>query len=381
MKFIRRLAPLLVLMTAVPLAVAQIVPSLPVTLQNNTLADANQVMANFNAIVNAVNASAAKNGVNSDITALTALSTPITPVQGGSTSYYGGTSTGTANAQVAASMTPAGFALAANTKVVFIAGFTNTGAMTLNAGATGIKNVYRTVPIPAGLAALGGGEVVAGMMVEALYDGTQYQLLNSALPIMPGQSLVYRGTSAPIGFGFEDGSAVSRTTNAALFAVISTVYGVGDGATTFNLPDSRGRMDAGRDDQGGSAANRLTNAGSGCTGTALGFGCGAQNQTLVTGNLPAYTPAGTIGAHGHFIANIDVANTAVPTLTNSNTLEISNVNASTSTNYSLAGSATAATLGPTSPTTTVFTGTAQGGVSTPMQIVNPAIVANKIIRF
>ena len=51
-----------------------IITSLPVNLQNNTVADATQVMSDFNTIVNSVNANAAHNGVNSDITALTSLS-------------------------------------------------------------------------------------------------------------------------------------------------------------------------------------------------------------------------------------------------------------------------------------------------------------------
>lgn len=44
---------------------------------------------------------------------------------------------------------------------------------------------------------------------------------------------------------------------AALFAIIGTSYGTGDGSTTFNLPDMRGRMPSGKDDMGGTAANRL----------------------------------------------------------------------------------------------------------------------------
>lgn len=60
-----------------------IITSLPVILQNGTTADASQVMANFNAIVNAVNANAAAAGVNSDITNLTALTVALTVNQGG----------------------------------------------------------------------------------------------------------------------------------------------------------------------------------------------------------------------------------------------------------------------------------------------------------
>ncbi len=49
-------------------------------------------------------------------------------------------------------------------------------------------------------------------------------------------------TSAPNGYLLADGSAVSRTTYSALFAVIGTTYGAGNGSTTFNLPDTRGRV-------------------------------------------------------------------------------------------------------------------------------------------
>lgn len=57
----------------------------------------------------------------------------------------------------------------------------------------------------------------------------------------PGSIIAYSTTTAPTGWLLADGSAVSRTTYANLYAVIGTSYGVGDGSTTFNLPDLRGR--------------------------------------------------------------------------------------------------------------------------------------------
>lgn len=60
-----------------------IVPSLPVTLQNGTTADATQVMANFNAIVSAVNANSANSGINTNITQLQGLTVPVAVNQGG----------------------------------------------------------------------------------------------------------------------------------------------------------------------------------------------------------------------------------------------------------------------------------------------------------
>ena len=60
-----------------------IIPALPYTLTNGTVADANQVMADFNGIVNGTNSNGAHNGANSDITSLTGLTTPLTAAQGG----------------------------------------------------------------------------------------------------------------------------------------------------------------------------------------------------------------------------------------------------------------------------------------------------------
>ena len=103
----------------------------------------------------------------------------------------------------------------------------------------------------------------------------------------------YAGSTSPTGYLLCYGQAVSRTTFADLFAILSTTYGIGDGSTTFNIPDLRGRGVFGRDDMGGSAANRITNAGSGITGTGLGNSGGTQNKTLTTTELPAHTHTGT----------------------------------------------------------------------------------------
>jgi microcystin-dependent protein len=60
-------------------------------------------------------------------------------------------------------------------------------------------------------------------------------------PAMPtGVIFPFAGSSAPSGFVLCDGSAISRSTYAALYAIISTVFGAGNGSTTFNVPDLRG---------------------------------------------------------------------------------------------------------------------------------------------
>ena len=90
-------------------------------------------------------------------------------------------------------------------------------------------------------------------------------LLNAAGTIDPsfggapaGVVLPFAGAAAPAGWLLCGGQEVSRTTYAALYAAIGTTYGAGDGSTTFNLPDCRERILAGKGDMGGaSASNRL----------------------------------------------------------------------------------------------------------------------------
>ena len=92
------------------------------------------------------------------------------------------------------------------------------------------------------------------------------------------------------------GQAVSRTTYAALFAVISTTFGVGDGSTTFNLPDMRGRVPVGQDDMGGTAANRITAA------NAIGVSGGASTHTLSISEIPSHSHSHSHGSHFHKFA-------------------------------------------------------------------------------
>ncbi len=123
-----------------------------------------------------------------------------------------------------------------------------------------------------------------------------------------GVVLPFAGSTAPTGWLLCFGQTVSRTTFASLFAALGTTYGAGNGTTTFALPDLRGRVAAGEDDMGGTAASRLTTAGSGVNGLVLGATGGAQTHTLTTAQLPAHAHSyigganaagsGTVGAAG-----------------------------------------------------------------------------------
>lgn len=107
--------------------------------------------------------------------------------------------------------------------------------------------------------------------------------------------------SVPAGYLICGGQAVSRTTYAALFAVIGTAYGVGDGATTFNVPDKRGRVSIGKDDMNGVAANRITAGVSGISGVTLGAAGGAQALQSHSHTIsdPGHTHAVTDPGHVH----------------------------------------------------------------------------------
>lgn len=113
-----------------------------------------------------------------------------------------------------------------------------------------------------------------------------------ASTIPTGSGMDYWGSTAPDGWLFAYGQAVSRTTYAPLFTAIGTVFGGGDGSTTFNLPDKRGRASFGKDDMGGTSADRLTAQSGGINGDVLGAVGGAETHTLTTAELAIHSHTG-----------------------------------------------------------------------------------------
>lgn len=82
------------------------------------------------------------------------------------------------------------------------------------------------------------------------YNGSSWELVSGEIagdtfPI--GAMIPFGSTTAPTNWLVCDGSAVSRTTYSELFAIIGTSYGAGDGSTTFNLPNKKGRTSVGYD--------------------------------------------------------------------------------------------------------------------------------------
>ena len=113
---------------------------------------------------------------------------------------------------------------------------------------------------------------------------------------MPAGSVTaFAAAAAPTGWLLCNGQAVSRTDYARLFAVIGTTFGAGDGVSTFNVPDIRGRVPAMID--GGTG--RLTGAQAGGCGGALGNAGGEQGHTTTGNEMPNHGHGVNDPGHAH----------------------------------------------------------------------------------
>jgi hypothetical protein len=125
----------------------------------------------------------------------------------------------------------------------------------------------------------------------------------------------------------------------------------------ITLPDWRGRALAALDDMGNTAAGRLTNTYFGTAATTLGAAGGGQSYTLVTANLPPYTPTGTI--------SINAINAFAGTIFAGTGMNFTNPNGVSLGSFSPVGS---------------FSGNAQGGISTPFTSVQPTMLATVYLK-
>jgi len=189
------------------------------------------------------------------------------------------------------------------------------GGLTFSASTGAVTAALAPGDLPAKANAVSADLVVIGDSAggNAAKTATVAALLAVAIPT--GAILPFAGTSAPAGYVLCGGQAVSRTTFASLFAVLGTAYGAGDGSTTFNVPDLRGRVPAGVDNMGGTAANRITSAGSGIAGATLGASGGAETvtqtiSTLVSHNHTYSVQGGCGGSDGAGSSSLVIANTS-----------------------------------------------------------------------
>ena len=132
------------------------------------------------------------------------------------------------------------------------------------------------------------GNGTSGQYVTSDGDGS-FSYTTPTAAFLSGMIMPYAGSSAPSGWLLLYGQAISRSTYSSLFSAIGTTYGSGDGSSTFNVPDLRGRTIAGQDDMGGSSANRLTDQTGGLNGDTLGDTGGSETHTLTEAQLAAHT--------------------------------------------------------------------------------------------
>lgn len=208
--------------------------------------------------------------------------------------YYATSVGGSANTITVSAITPSDYSLTTGKTLRFISPLTNTGSTTLNALTLGTVTIQRATNT-GGVCSLAGGEIISGGVYDVLYNGTNYILLNPSVTDNPGETKPYAGSTTPNGYFLAYGQTVSRTTYSCLFSAISTSCGIGDGSTTFNICDLRGRVVAGVDNMGGSTASRITNAVAGIVGTTLAAAGGNQNYAAHTHTItdPGHTHSQT----------------------------------------------------------------------------------------
>ena len=278
------------------------------------------------------------------------------------------TDTGAANAYVVAPV-PAITAYATGQIVTLRPVNANTGAATININGLGVKNIKL----------LDGNDPAANALLATgiytlVYDGTNFVLLNQSLSLPPavpaGSVMSYAGATEPSGWIFCYGQEISRTTYAALFTAVGTVYGTGDGSTTFNVPDIRGRAVAGQDDMGGVSANRLTGLGGGVDGDILGGVGGEEAHVLTSGEHASHTHSGS-----GLTTTSDGAHTHTVTAVGSGSLVVANTPGS-----SAAGSSSLTTSSTGAHTHSVSGTTGSSGSGTAHNNVQPTIILNYIIK-
>lgn len=177
--------------------------------------------------------------------------------------------------------------------------------------------------------------------IKEAIDDVESLVINDGMPI--GSGCDYYGTTAPENYMFADGSEISRTEYAELFAIIGTTYGSGDGSTTFNLPDKRERVSV-------MYKENSTNGTTGATLGILGAKGGEFKHTISGAELTAHY-------HGYDANILGVYwNSPLGYLSSSGTLGVSRVNEN-----------------PTQQTSWTGNGDA-------MNIMQPYLVCNYIIR-
>ena len=171
----------------------------------------------------------------------------------------------------------------------------NEGIRIDNSGKVGIGTATPTTALDVTGDAKVSGILTAGGNTYPAATGTNGQALTtngtgaaSWNPVPPpGVITAFAGSTAPTGYLICDGAAVSRTTYAALFTIIGTTYGAGNGSTTFNVPDLRSKTIVG------------VGQGTGLTNRTLASTGGAETKTLSVTEMPSHNHSINDPGHAH----------------------------------------------------------------------------------
>lgn len=216
--------------------------------------------------------------------------------------------------------------------------------------------------------AVGSGNIVAVDFGDTLHiynDGTNVSFVNlgrvGSIQIWAGYSAMPRWVTACTTppYLLCDGT-VYGTNFPALLRILGSTFG-GNGSTTFGVPDLRGRVALPYDGTG----SRITVGGCGINGQILGDGGGGQTNTLIINNLPPYTPSGSI-----VTVSSDVAAALVQFPPQAGTPATA-----------VGGTSSGGNLVQPPHFSSIFTGSPQGGSSTPVNNVQPAqVTGTAVIR-
>lgn len=251
--------------------------------------------------------------------------------------------------------------------VAFTPHATNGATVTPNVDSLGAKPLRSSpgVELPA-------GSLILGTPYTCIYNpGDAAFYLHggvggaNAYSLPLGAGIDYWGPIVPSSiFALAQGQAISRTTYATLFSLIGTTYGVGNGSTTFNIPDKVGRVSAMLD--GGSV--RLSSAYFSGNAANLGAVGGGESVALTAAQIPSITSAN---------ASVPVNVTSSTSVTQ-NAVYISYVNAGGGGTVVLNTLPTNSTLTSTGTANVSVTSNNTGGAA--HRTVQPTIICNYIIR-
>jgi hypothetical protein len=196
--------------------------SKPFTFTPGTTISSSQVNADYDYIINQVNANGAKNGVNSSITALLGITTPLAVTSGGSPIWTATSVGGTANAITVTATTPAisSYSLTKGNILSLQPTSNNTGSVTLNVNSLGAVNVFKNTL--GGLIALQSNDLTTNQVYSVYYDGTNYILLNPNEGFGPAFSIASAATT-DLGTGGSHNITITGSTGITSFGSTANV--------------------------------------------------------------------------------------------------------------------------------------------------------------